>query len=49
MQDDDNGNILTTTDARNISITGTYDQLDRLKTRDYYDSTPDVSLAQCWL
>lgn len=41
---DDNGNILTTTDARNISITGTYDQLDRLKTRDYSDSTPDVSI-----
>ncbi len=41
---DDNGNITTTTDARNISITGTYDSLNRLKVRDYSDpNTPDVS------
>lgn len=39
---DNNGNILTTTDALNISITGSYDQFNRLKTRDYSDSTPDV-------
>ncbi len=40
---DDNGNILTTTDARNISITGTYDGYNRLLMRDYSDSTPDVN------
>ncbi len=40
---DDNGNILTTTDARDISITGTYDRFNRLITRDYSDSTPDVN------
>ncbi|HUR98219.1 MAG TPA: RHS repeat-associated core domain-containing protein [Pyrinomonadaceae bacterium] len=39
---DDNGNILTTTDPRNISITGTYDRFNRIVTRDYSDSTPDV-------
>jgi RHS repeat-associated protein len=40
---DDNGNITTTTDARNISITGSYDRLNRIIGRDYSDSTPDVS------
>lgn len=41
---DDNGNITTTTDARNDSITATYDSLNRLKVRDYSDpNTPDVS------
>jgi RHS repeat-associated protein len=41
---DDNGNITTTTDARNVSITGSYDRLNRLVHRNYSDdSTPDVS------
>lgn len=40
---DDNGNITTTTDARNISIIGTYDRFNRLTFRDYSDATPDVS------
>lgn len=40
---DDNGNLLTTTDARNISIIGTYDRLNRITMRDYSDSTPDVN------
>ena len=40
---DDNANITTTTDARNVSITGTYDHFNRLIKRDYSDSTPDVS------
>ena len=39
---DDNGNILTTTDPRNISIAGTYDRFNRIVTRDYSDSTPDA-------
>lgn len=40
---DDNGNITTTTDARGVSVTGTYDNFNRLKLRDYSDATPDVS------
>lgn len=41
---DPNGNIATTTDARNVSVTGTYDNLNRLILRDYSDaSMPDVS------
>ncbi|MEP6703940.1 MAG: hypothetical protein ABJB34_03965, partial [Acidobacteriota bacterium] len=40
---DDNGNILAATDARNISITGTYDRFNRIVTRDYSDSTPDTN------
>ncbi|MEO8649244.1 MAG: RHS repeat-associated core domain-containing protein [Acidobacteriota bacterium] len=41
---DDNGNILTTTDAKNQTITATYDRLNRLTFRDYSDtSTADVS------
>ncbi|HMS08949.1 MAG TPA: hypothetical protein PKE66_05665, partial [Pyrinomonadaceae bacterium] len=40
---DDNGNITESTDARGVSITGTYDNLNRIKTRNYSDSTPDVS------
>lgn len=40
---DDNGNVTKTTDARNVSVTGIYDNLNRLKTRDYSDATPDVS------
>lgn len=30
-------------DARNISVTGSYDNFNRLESRDYSDSTPDVS------
>ena len=40
---DANGNILTTKDARNISITATYDNFNRIKLRNYSDATPDVS------
>ena len=40
---DSNGNIATTTDARNQTITATYDNLNRITKRDYSDSTmPDV-------
>ena len=39
---DDNSNIQTATDARNISITASYDRLNRVLTRDYSDATPDV-------
>jgi YD repeat-containing protein len=42
-QYDNNGNITSTTDARNVSVTGTYDNLNRLILRDYSDSTPDVN------
>ncbi len=41
---DDNGNITTTTDAKGSSVTGTYDNFNRLKVRNYSDATmPDVS------
>ena len=40
---DDNSNIVSTTDARNVSVTGTYDSLNRLIYRNYSDATPDVS------
>jgi RHS repeat-associated protein len=41
---DDNGNITRTTDARGLYIDGTYDNLNRLKVRNYSDpDTPDVS------
>ncbi len=42
---DDNGNITTTTDARGVSVTGIYDDLNRLTSRDYSDSTPDVAFT----
>lgn len=42
---DNNGNVTSTTDSRNITISGTYDNLNRLTLRDYSDSTPDVSFA----
>jgi RHS repeat-associated protein len=42
-QYDDNGNIVSTTDARGVSVAGTYDNFNRLKLRDYSDATPDVS------
>ena len=41
---DDNGNIATTTDARNLSINANYDRLNRLTIRNYSDpATPDVN------
>lgn len=40
---DDNGNITKTTDARGVYVQGVYDNLNRLKTRDYSDTTPDVA------
>lgn len=40
---DDNGNITKTTDANGTYVQGTYDNFNRLKARDYSDSTPDVS------
>ncbi len=40
---DDNGNIFRKRPMRGgVSVTGTYDNLNRLKKRDYSDSTPDV-------
>jgi RHS repeat-associated protein len=42
-QYDDNGNIVSTTDARGVSVAGTYDNFNRLKLRDYSDATPDVN------
>ena len=44
-QYDDNGNIISTTDARGVSITGTYDALNRLTYRDYSDTTADVTFT----
>ena len=41
---DDNGNLLATTDPRNITTTGTYDAFNRLVMRDYSDATPDVEM-----
>ncbi|HWT03934.1 MAG TPA: RHS repeat-associated core domain-containing protein [Pyrinomonadaceae bacterium] len=40
---DDGGNVVSTTDARNISVTAAYDKLNRLIYRNYSDATPDVS------
>lgn len=40
---DSNGNLTAKTDARNISTTFTYDALNRVKIRDYSDSTSDVT------
>lgn len=39
---DNNGNLTTKTDARSITTTYTYDALNRVKLRDYSDSTNDV-------
>jgi len=44
-QYDNNGNITSTTDAKGVSVTGTYDNLNRLTFRDYSDSTPDVTFT----
>jgi RHS repeat-associated protein len=40
---DDNGNNVSMTDARGITVSVVYDRLNRLILRDYSDSTPDVS------
>lgn len=40
---DENGNVIETTDARGVSVTGIYDRYNRIILRDYSDSTPDVS------
>lgn len=40
---DNNGNLISTTDANNVSITGEYDGLNRITFRNYSDSTPDVT------
>jgi YD repeat-containing protein len=43
---DNNGNIISTTDANNRTITGTYDNLNRLTFRDYSEaSMPDVTFT----
>jgi RHS repeat-associated protein len=40
---DDNGNILSATDAKGVAMNYAYDNLNRIKTRSYSDSTPTVS------
>jgi hypothetical protein len=41
---DDNSNITSTTDARNITVTAYYDHLNRIYLTSYSDpNTPDVS------
>ncbi|MFY9620738.1 MAG: RHS repeat-associated core domain-containing protein, partial [Pyrinomonadaceae bacterium] len=40
---DGNGNLTIKTDARNVVTNYMYDALNRITTRDYSDSTPDVS------
>ncbi|HEY9401489.1 MAG TPA: hypothetical protein VIQ24_02260, partial [Pyrinomonadaceae bacterium] len=42
---DANGNTISTTDARGITVEGTYDALNRLAFRDYSDTTPDVTFT----
>ena len=42
-QYNDSGNIVSTTDARNVSVTASYDSLGRIYLRDYSDATPDVN------
>lgn len=42
---DANGNIISTTDANNRTITGIFDDLNRLTFRNYSDSTPDVTFT----
>ncbi|HEU4510625.1 MAG TPA: RHS repeat-associated core domain-containing protein, partial [Pyrinomonadaceae bacterium] len=41
---DNNGNVISRIDARNITTTYAYDAVDRLKTRSYSDGTPNVTL-----
>ncbi|HRI05068.1 MAG TPA: RHS repeat-associated core domain-containing protein [Pyrinomonadaceae bacterium] len=40
---DNNGNVLTATDAKGTTITNTYDALNRALTRTYSDGTPTVT------
>lgn len=40
---DSASNLISRTDARNITTTFTYDALNRVKTKNYSDSTPSVS------
>ena len=40
---DSNGNLLTKKDARNVTTTYNYDQLNRAKARNYSDGTPAVT------
>jgi RHS repeat-associated protein len=40
---DENGNLLTKVDARSITTTFVYDSLNRVTSRNYSDSTPDVT------
>lgn len=40
---DNNSNLLSSVDARGISISAVYDRINRPILRDYSDSTPDVS------
>ena len=40
---DDNGSITKTTDANGVYVEAIYDNLNRLKFRNYSDSTPDVN------
>jgi RHS repeat-associated protein len=40
---DNNGNAITATDAKNITITSAYDNVNRLKMISYSDATPQVS------
>ncbi len=42
---DENGNVISKTDPRNVTTTYAYDALNRVKSRDYSDSTPDVTYA----
>lgn len=39
---DDSGNITSTTNARGVTVTATYDKFNRIILRDYSDATPDV-------
>jgi len=42
---DDNGNLLTKTDGRNITTTFTYTDLDQVHTKTYSDGTPGVTYS----
>jgi RHS repeat-associated protein len=42
---DANGNVLTTTDAENVTTGYSYDQLNRTQTRTYSDGTPTVTFT----
>lgn len=43
MTYDNNGNVLTTTDAKDTTVTFTYDELSRVETKTYEDGTPTVT------